>query len=269
MGGSAIARRPRARRLPRAHARARSPWCATTTSRAGSASARSSILSSYSGGTEETLTAASQALERNASAWPSPAAASSARSTRPRACRSSRSRPASSRAPRCCACWCRCVVVLDRMRVLPTSSTSDLEEARGTRRERAISRPSGPTCPRRATRPSSSPARCTRPVPLVWGAELTAPVAVRWKGQFNENAKMPAYASALPELDHNEICGFDGHARRAEPPRQAGDAARPAPAPPGGAALRPHPRARRAARRARCSRSPPRGRARWRGCSTW
>ena len=47
-------------------------------------------------------------------------------------------------------------------------------------------------------------------MPLVWGAELTAPVAVRWKGQFNENAKVPAYASTLPELDHNEICGFAG-----------------------------------------------------------
>ncbi len=47
-------------------------------------------------------------------------------------------------------------------------------------------------------------------VPLVWGAELTTPIAIRWKGQFNENAKIPAYASALPELDHNEICGFAG-----------------------------------------------------------
>jgi glucose/mannose-6-phosphate isomerase len=47
-------------------------------------------------------------------------------------------------------------------------------------------------------------------VPLLWGAELTAPVAVRWKGQICENAKLPAYSSALPELDHNEIVGFSG-----------------------------------------------------------
>ena len=33
---------------------------------------------------------------------------------------------------------------------------------------------------------------------------------MRWKGQFNENAKIAAYASALPELDHNEIVGFAG-----------------------------------------------------------
>jgi glucose/mannose-6-phosphate isomerase len=47
-------------------------------------------------------------------------------------------------------------------------------------------------------------------VPLVWGAELTAPIAARWKGQFNENAKVPSYSSTLPELDHNEIVGFSG-----------------------------------------------------------
>jgi glucose/mannose-6-phosphate isomerase len=40
------------------------------------------------------------------------------------------------------------------------------------------------------------------------GAGLTAPVAYRWKTQFNENAKTPAFAAELPELDHNEICGW-------------------------------------------------------------
>ena len=45
---------------------------------------------------------------------------------------------------------------------------------------------------------------------MFWGAELTAPVATRWKGQINENAKLPATASVLPELDHNEIVGFAG-----------------------------------------------------------
>jgi len=42
------------------------------------------------------------------------------------------------------------------------------------------------------------------------GAELTAPVAYRWKTQFNENAKVPAAASELPELCHNELVGWEG-----------------------------------------------------------
>jgi glucose/mannose-6-phosphate isomerase len=47
-------------------------------------------------------------------------------------------------------------------------------------------------------------------VPLVAGAGLTAPIAYRWKTQINENAKQPAFSHELPELDHNEIVGWEG-----------------------------------------------------------
>jgi glucose/mannose-6-phosphate isomerase len=45
--------------------------------------------------------------------------------------------------------------------------------------------------------------------PVVYGADLTAPAARRWKTQANENAKLPAFFSELPEADHNELCGWD------------------------------------------------------------
>jgi glucose/mannose-6-phosphate isomerase len=45
-------------------------------------------------------------------------------------------------------------------------------------------------------------------VPVITGAGLTAPIAYRWKCQLNENAKLPAFWSVLPEADHNEICGW-------------------------------------------------------------
>jgi glucose/mannose-6-phosphate isomerase len=44
--------------------------------------------------------------------------------------------------------------------------------------------------------------------PVVYGADLTAPVARRWKAQANENAKLPAFFAELPEADHNELCGW-------------------------------------------------------------
>jgi glucose/mannose-6-phosphate isomerase len=47
-------------------------------------------------------------------------------------------------------------------------------------------------------------------VPVVYGSDLTAPVARRWKTQVNENAKSPAFWSELPEADHNEILGWAG-----------------------------------------------------------
>lgn len=46
--------------------------------------------------------------------------------------------------------------------------------------------------------------------PQIAGAGLTAAIAYRWKTQINENAKAPAFAAELPELDHNEIVGWDG-----------------------------------------------------------
>jgi len=47
-------------------------------------------------------------------------------------------------------------------------------------------------------------------IPVIAGAGLTAPIAYRWKTQINENAKLPAFFGELPELDHNEIAGWEG-----------------------------------------------------------
>jgi glucose/mannose-6-phosphate isomerase len=49
----------------------------------------------------------------------------------------------------------------------------------------------------------------TGSIPVIYGADLTVPVALRWKTQINENAKLPAFTAALPEADHNEIEGWN------------------------------------------------------------
>jgi glucose/mannose-6-phosphate isomerase len=51
--------------------------------------------------------------------------------------------------------------------------------------------------------------------PVIWGAEgFPAVAAMRWKTQLNENAKVPAWWSAMSELDHNEIAAWmDGSGR--------------------------------------------------------
>lgn len=47
-------------------------------------------------------------------------------------------------------------------------------------------------------------------IPIIYGGgPISGVVAQRWKTQINENAKMPAWWSALPELDHNEITGWE------------------------------------------------------------
>jgi glucose/mannose-6-phosphate isomerase len=45
-------------------------------------------------------------------------------------------------------------------------------------------------------------------MPVILGAELAAPAACRWKGQINENAGVPSFSGALPEHDHNEIVAW-------------------------------------------------------------
>jgi glucose/mannose-6-phosphate isomerase len=46
-------------------------------------------------------------------------------------------------------------------------------------------------------------------IPVIYGGRGAAEVAAqRWKTQFNENAKVPAFWAVLPELDHNEIEGW-------------------------------------------------------------
>ncbi len=45
-------------------------------------------------------------------------------------------------------------------------------------------------------------------MPVVYGAGFLAPVARRWKGQFNENAKNWSFWEELPELNHNAVVGY-------------------------------------------------------------
>ena len=60
---------------------------------------------------------------------------------------------------------------------------------------------------------------------MLYGSGMRAAVAVRLKNQINENAKMAAFAGAVPEIAHNEILGWlqaharDAAARRGVPPR--------------------------------------------------
>jgi hypothetical protein len=54
--------------------------------------------------------------------------------------------------------------------------------------------------------------RIGRTLPIVYGGGSLGEVAAwRWKGQFNENPKVAAFANRLPELTHNEVCGWGQH----------------------------------------------------------
>ena len=46
--------------------------------------------------------------------------------------------------------------------------------------------------------------------PIIYGSMAYTPIARRWQTQFNENAKILAWASCFPEANHNEIEGWGG-----------------------------------------------------------
>jgi len=51
-----------------------------------------------------------------------------------------------------------------------------------------------------------------RTFPIVYaGGGLGGVAAFRWKAQFNENAKVASFMNVLPELTHNEVCGWGQH----------------------------------------------------------
>lgn len=54
-------------------------------------------------------------------------------------------------------------------------------------------------------------------LPLIYGSQGFCGVAAyRWKCQFNENSKAPALHNAFPELNHNETVGLEGLAHVAK-----------------------------------------------------
>ncbi len=50
-------------------------------------------------------------------------------------------------------------------------------------------------------------------VPIVYASIRNAAIAHNWKIKFNETAKIPAFDNAVPELNHNEMTGYDAKAR--------------------------------------------------------
>ena len=100
------------------------------------------------------------------------------------------------------------LVVLERFEVIPPLE-SELVEARETLATAV--RDYSPDSPAERNPAKQVAGMLSERLPLIWGAEITAPIAYRWKCQINENAKVPAYNSRLPEHNHNEIVGVEGY----------------------------------------------------------
>jgi len=46
-------------------------------------------------------------------------------------------------------------------------------------------------------------------IPVIYSSSQNSAIAYNWKIKFNETGKIPAFYNVFPELNHNEMTGFD------------------------------------------------------------
>ena len=46
-------------------------------------------------------------------------------------------------------------------------------------------------------------------IPVIYTSTANGPIGYNWKIRFNETGKIPAFCNTIPELNHNEMVGFD------------------------------------------------------------
>ena len=164
------------------------------------------IASSYSGNTEETLSATEQALAAGARVLVVSTGGTLARLA------GERSLPlvryAYDAQPRAALGYSLFLLlgVLSALGYVD-GKTLGVEDAIGAIRARAAAcAPDRPTSDNRAKELASA---IHGSIAVVYGGGILAELARRWKGQFNENAKHWAFFEQFPELNHNAVIGYE------------------------------------------------------------
>ena len=163
------------------------------------------IASSYSGGTEETLSAVEQALAVEARVMALTAGGPLSQLA------GKRGLPLLTfdyeAQPRAALGYSLFLMlaVLVNLGYLPPEAASIEDAINVIRAQRAEIGPDVPTAQNRAKELAST---LHGSLALVYGGGLMAEVARRWKGQFNENSKNWAFFEQFPELNHNAVMGY-------------------------------------------------------------
>ena len=101
------------------------------------------------------------------------------------------------------------LAVLRRMGVLEHLDR-DIDEAR--ERLAVLGAAYGPAVPQADNPAKQVAVHIAGALPLVWGAQMTAPIADHWRGQIGAAAKMPVMTGAFPDHNHGDLLAVDGYA---------------------------------------------------------
>lgn len=164
------------------------------------------IASSYSGGTEETLAATREALDRGARVIAITTGGSLAQMVGRHGGPVVRFQYDAQ--PRAALGFSLGLLlgILARLGYLDEARLG-MEEAINA--ARTIPSSLGPAVPTAANPAKQLAMRLHGRLPVVYGAGILSEVARRWKGQFNENSKAWACFEQLPELNHNAVVGYE------------------------------------------------------------
>ena len=163
------------------------------------------VASSYSGGTEETLTAFGQALERGAKPVVFTTGGPLLEQARERGIphhgiayeAMPRAALAHSLLP---------LLALAQKLALLNPQDDDVEEAVAVCA--ALRDTLDVDVPTAANPAKQLALRLHNRIPVAYGAEFLTEVARRWRGQMSENGKNIAFSDELPELNHNSVVGY-------------------------------------------------------------
>lgn len=97
-------------------------------------------------------------------------------------------------------------VLLDRMGIV---SDADYEVSEAIKTLRQVSDANRPSKPMTSNLAKTLASSICGTIPVVYGFGFYRAVAQRFKTQFNENSKVPAKWEFFPELNHNEIVGWE------------------------------------------------------------
>jgi glucose/mannose-6-phosphate isomerase len=184
------------------------------------------IASSYSGDTEETVSAAEAALARGC------ALVAVTAGGRLAALADGRGRPRvtlpSGLMPRMALGYLLFpLLAVLRAAGVEVVKDGDVDETLGVLD--GLAEALGPTRPATRNEAKQLAAALAGRLPAVYGGPLTGAVAYRWKTDIEENAKALAVAGALPEMNHNEVEAWRPPAARGRHLVFLRDAAEPAP----------------------------------------
>jgi glucose/mannose-6-phosphate isomerase len=157
------------------------------------------FVSSYSGNTEETLSAYKEVCKRTKNIICITSGGKVERLNPPYIIKV----PAGYQ-PRCASGWMftPMLVVLEKMGIIK-DITSELKETITTLKNLA------PEFSKENSLPFSIAQKLLNKFPIIYSDSQFEPVAKRWATQLNENAKVLAHFNVFPELNHNEIVGFE------------------------------------------------------------